>query len=187
MAFRNPAQGPTSYYPSGVNTQPPIGQQQQQQQDDHYPVGTSPTIRSKRPRPLDMQADDGHQHPGSGTAIPDQFIQDQEANDEGDDEDEDEGEGKKSDKKAGRRKIKIEFIQDKSRRHITFSKRKAGIMKKVICHLALRQCPHLPSPNLTGIRTLDLDRNPGSASCGFRNWPRLHFHHGQIATIGDTT
>ncbi|KAG8903083.1 transcription factor of the MADS box [Tulasnella sp. 403] len=32
--------------------------------------------------------------------------------------------------KAGRRKIKIEFIQDKSRRHITFSKRKAGIMKK---------------------------------------------------------
>lgn len=34
-------------------------------------------------------------------------------------------------KRAGRRKIKIEYIQDKSRRHITFSKRKAGIMKKV--------------------------------------------------------
>jgi len=33
-------------------------------------------------------------------------------------------------KKAGRRKISIEFIEDKSRRHITFSKRKAGIMKK---------------------------------------------------------
>lgn len=30
-----------------------------------------------------------------------------------------------------RRKIDIKFIQDKSRRHITFSKRKAGIMKKV--------------------------------------------------------
>ncbi|OUM56193.1 hypothetical protein PIROE2DRAFT_31967, partial [Piromyces sp. E2] len=29
-----------------------------------------------------------------------------------------------------RRKIKIEYIDDKSRRHITFSKRKAGIMKK---------------------------------------------------------
>ncbi|KAJ3304938.1 hypothetical protein HDV03_002168 [Kappamyces sp. JEL0829] len=29
-----------------------------------------------------------------------------------------------------RRKIKIEYIEDKSRRHITFSKRKAGIMKK---------------------------------------------------------
>lgn len=43
----------------------------------------------------------------------------------------DDGGGGKPDKKAGRRKIKIEFISDKSRRHITFSKRKAGIMKKV--------------------------------------------------------
>ncbi|KAK3169078.1 hypothetical protein OEA41_005526 [Lepraria neglecta] len=42
-----------------------------------------------------------------------------------DDDDED-------DDKPGRerRKIDIKFIQDKSRRHITFSKRKAGIMKK---------------------------------------------------------
>eukprot|EP00127_Corallochytrium_limacisporum_P004718 Clim_evm72s172 gene=Clim_evmTU72s172 len=32
--------------------------------------------------------------------------------------------------RAGRRKISIEFIEDKSRRHITFSKRKRGIMKK---------------------------------------------------------
>lgn len=32
--------------------------------------------------------------------------------------------------KSTRRKIKIEYIKDKSRRHITFSKRKAGIMKK---------------------------------------------------------
>jgi hypothetical protein len=30
-----------------------------------------------------------------------------------------------------RRKIRIEYITDKSRRHITFSKRKSGIMKKV--------------------------------------------------------
>jgi len=44
-----------------------------------------------------------------------------------DDDDDDEGE------KGGRerRKIEIKFIADKSRRHITFSKRKAGIMKKV--------------------------------------------------------
>jgi MADS-box transcription factor len=41
-----------------------------------------------------------------------------------DDDDEEEG-GKKE-----RRKIEIAFIKDKSRRHITFSKRKAGIMKK---------------------------------------------------------
>lgn len=35
------------------------------------------------------------------------------------------------DSESGRRKIRIEYINDKSRRHITFSKRKAGIMKKV--------------------------------------------------------
>ncbi|KAI9299154.1 SRF-TF-domain-containing protein, partial [Neoconidiobolus thromboides FSU 785] len=34
------------------------------------------------------------------------------------------------DGKENKRKIKIEYIKDKSRRHITFSKRKAGIMKK---------------------------------------------------------
>ncbi|KAJ3273461.1 hypothetical protein HDV01_004381 [Terramyces sp. JEL0728] len=45
----------------------------------------------------------------------------------GEEEDEDD---EKPTKKAGRRKIKIEYIEDKSRRHITFSKRKAGIMKK---------------------------------------------------------
>lgn len=38
---------------------------------------------------------------------------------------------KKPEEKKGRRKIKIELIEDKSRRHITFSKRKLGIMKKV--------------------------------------------------------
>ena len=61
----------------------------------------------------------------------DAFIQDHDAGDSGGDDDDDDGDKPKSDKKAGRRKIKIEFIQDKSRRHITFSKRKAGIMKKV--------------------------------------------------------
>jgi hypothetical protein len=34
-------------------------------------------------------------------------------------------------KRSGKRKIKIEYIEEKSKRHITFSKRKAGIMKKV--------------------------------------------------------
>ncbi|KAF2669450.1 SRF-TF-domain-containing protein [Microthyrium microscopicum] len=41
-----------------------------------------------------------------------------------DDDDEDGATGRE------RRKIEIKFITDKSRRHITFSKRKAGIMKK---------------------------------------------------------
>lgn len=44
------------------------------------------------------------------------------------DDDDDEGSSGKQLKE--RRKIEIKFIQDKSRRHITFSKRKAGIMKK---------------------------------------------------------
>ena len=45
-----------------------------------------------------------------------------------DDDDDDDKPGRE------RRKIDIKFIQDKSRRHITFSKRKAGIMKKVLSH-----------------------------------------------------
>lgn len=43
-----------------------------------------------------------------------------------------------------RRKIDIKFIQDKSRRHITFSKRKAGIMKKASAPLLLLQNLLLP-------------------------------------------
>ncbi|KAI9755323.1 MAG: hypothetical protein M4579_004325 [Chaenotheca gracillima] len=43
-----------------------------------------------------------------------------------DDDDDDDKPGRDRE----RRKIEIKFIQDKSRRHITFSKRKAGIMKK---------------------------------------------------------
>ncbi|ODQ82139.1 hypothetical protein BABINDRAFT_32918 [Babjeviella inositovora NRRL Y-12698] len=46
-----------------------------------------------------------------------------------DDDDDEAGTGGKSTARE-RRKIEIRFIQDKSRRHITFSKRKAGIMKK---------------------------------------------------------
>ncbi|KAI8337322.1 hypothetical protein BD560DRAFT_493624 [Blakeslea trispora] len=44
-------------------------------------------------------------------------------------DDSDDSESKPT-KRSGRRKIKIEYIEDKNRRHITFSKRKAGIMKK---------------------------------------------------------
>lgn len=46
-----------------------------------------------------------------------------------DDDDDDDKPGRE------RRKIEIKFITDKSRRHITFSKRKAGIMKKVSAQL----------------------------------------------------
>jgi len=84
---------------------------------------TSSSGQNKRPRP--DPRNDGLPPVGN-----DAFIQDNDAVDSGGD-DEEEEEGRVKDKKAGRRKIKIEFIQDKSRRHITFSKRKAGIMKKV--------------------------------------------------------
>jgi len=40
------------------------------------------------------------------------------------------GEAPEKEKKGGRRKINIEFIENKSRRHVTFSKRKAGLIKK---------------------------------------------------------
>ncbi|KAI8139478.1 hypothetical protein BJV82DRAFT_492879, partial [Fennellomyces sp. T-0311] len=42
----------------------------------------------------------------------------------------DDSDNEKPSRRSGRRKIKIEYIEDKNRRHITFSKRKAGIMKK---------------------------------------------------------
>lgn len=69
---------------------------------------------------------------------------------------------KKPGKRSGRRKIKIEYISDKTRRHITFSKRKAGIMKKVsIPHthtLSLRLMRFLPQAyelsTLTGTQVL---------------------------------
>lgn len=63
------------------------------------------------------------------------------------DEDEDD------DEKGGRerRKIEIKFISDKSRRHITFSKRKAGIMKKVCADASILDTSRsfLPAPTTT--------------------------------------
>ncbi|THV00855.1 hypothetical protein K435DRAFT_854374 [Dendrothele bispora CBS 962.96] len=84
-------------------------------------------------RARDMAAanptDPTHPQQGQPGVGDDAFIADHDAVDSAGDDDDDDDKPK-SDKKAGRRKIKIEFIQDKSRRHITFSKRKAGIMKK---------------------------------------------------------
>ncbi|KAG1459393.1 hypothetical protein G6F46_000973 [Rhizopus delemar] len=56
-------------------------------------------------------------------------IKPQKLNENMEPEDSDDSEDKPS-RRNGRRKIKIEYIEDKNRRHITFSKRKAGIMKK---------------------------------------------------------
>lgn len=64
-------------------------------------------------------------HTGNGTAGESRGVKRQRPSAADDDDDDDEKAGRE------RRKIEIKFIADKSRRHITFSKRKAGIMKKV--------------------------------------------------------
>ncbi|KAG6335558.1 hypothetical protein ID866_3521 [Astraeus odoratus] len=101
LDMANPGVADPQQTPQQTNQQP----HQQQQPQPHLP----------QPVPQQGVPEDG-------------FINDQDAAESGGDDDDEEE--KPKDKKAGRRKIKIEFIQDKSRRHITFSKRKAGIMKK---------------------------------------------------------
>ncbi|KAG1008308.1 hypothetical protein G6F27_006614 [Rhizopus arrhizus] len=88
-----------------------------------------PTSNSLLPgimRPQPQQQQQQQQLPQLGQVIMDNGQLDTNEDLE-DDDDEDE---KKPAKRSGRRKIKIEYIEDKTRRHITFSKRKAGIMKK---------------------------------------------------------
>lgn len=63
-------------------------------------------------------------HAGNGTPGESRGTKRQRPSNDDDDDDDEKG-GRE------RRKIEIKFIADKSRRHITFSKRKAGIMKKV--------------------------------------------------------
>lgn len=82
---------------------------------------------------------------------------------EDDDDDDDDGEDGPPRKKRGghgRRKIEIEYIEDKIRRHITFSKRKAGISKKAyelsrltgaqVCALT---CSHTCPPPFPPVRS----------------------------------
>lgn len=68
-----------------------------------------------------------------------------------DDDDDDDKPGRE------RRKIEIKFIQDKSRRHITFSKRKAGIMKKV-CRDPIQLSP-LPHPHPLWVISVHFNHN----------------------------
>ncbi len=80
------------------------------------------TIVEHDPQASPSVHDDGTGNGGADTGRPSK----RRAPDDDDDDDEKPG--------RERRKIDIKFIQDKSRRHITFSKRKAGIMKKVTDH-----------------------------------------------------
>ena len=65
-------------------------------------------------------------HVGNGTGAENRGVKRPRPSAADDDDDDEDGKGGRE-----RRKIEIKFINDKSRRHITFSKRKAGIMKKV--------------------------------------------------------
>jgi pheromone receptor transcription factor len=76
--------------------------------------------------------DDGHTiGNGNSIAADSRGTKRQRPSKEDDDDDDDDKPGRE------RRKIEIKFITDKSRRHITFSKRKAGIMKKVSQSIAI--------------------------------------------------
>ena len=54
----------------------------------------------------------------------------------------------------GRRKIEIEYIKDKIRRHITFSKRKAGISKKAYELSRLTGAQAIGTPSISPCRPL---------------------------------
>jgi hypothetical protein len=102
-----------------------------------------------------------------------------------DDDDDDEKGGKE------RRKIDIKFIQDKSRRHITFSKRKAGIMKKVSSGardedppIRVRVSMAKNTYSIPGLRTFSPYRNSSFTACRLRNWSSLYLHHTKITTFG---
>ena len=115
------------------------------------------------------ELDDAHSV-GNGTGEP-RGIKRARPNPADDDDDDDEKGGRE------RRKIEIKFISDKSRRHITFSKRKAGIMKKVrparfvpirrACHCS-SACPHS--------RRRDLARVGPACSARFKSLTQILLH-----------
>jgi pheromone receptor transcription factor len=82
-----------------------------------------PPVGEENPSPATHE--DLQQTAAAGNGAADNHIPKRNRMPAEDDEDDDDKPGRE------RRKIEIKFIQDKSRRHITFSKRKAGIMKKV--------------------------------------------------------
>lgn len=121
-------------YPSAHQHHPPLAlahplqhQQQQLMQNMTPPVSatTSPADALDPYAPdSEIQRQQRQNADEMAAAMIEQMIPD-----DFEDSEEDMTSGKE--KRTGRRKIKIEYIEDKSRRHITFSKRKAGIMKKV--------------------------------------------------------
>ena len=145
-------------------------------------------------------------NPNAAGVDPSRGVKRTRPNQDDDDDDEDNKPGRE------RRKIEIKFIQDKSRRHITFSKRKAGIMKKVHSAIVLcfsyliafdlffflnrgSRCLRVtnsyfqhPFANLLlmypGLRTFRIDRHSGSVACCLRDRSSLYLHNTQASAIG---
>jgi hypothetical protein len=123
---------------------------------------------------------------GNGNSIGDaRGIKRQRQSTADDDDDDDDKPGRE------RRKIEIKFITDKSRRHITFSKRKAGIMKKVRlfdpnARVVARadRVSRIATDFLIGIRTVCPHWHPSPSSCRLRDWFGLHLHNPQAPTLG---
>jgi SRF-type transcription factor (DNA-binding and dimerisation domain) len=126
---------------------------------------------------------------GNGNATESRGIKRQRAAAADDDDDDDEKGGRE------RRKIEIKFINDKSRRHITFSKRKAGIMKKVStprraasvvasCHrriITIVAAVQADTNPTTCLRVVRLDRHSGSSARCIGDGLGLHLHDPQAA------
>jgi hypothetical protein len=90
--------------------------------------------------------------------------------------------GADKDDDKSRRKIQIEYIEEKSKRHITFSKRKAGIMKKVRFpggRNSWRSNP-LTTGSWAGLRALDSDGHASLAPRRVRIRLGLHLHDRQV-------
>jgi hypothetical protein len=105
------------------------------QSTGYYPFGQQPYMMQQQQQQQPLMAKPHQLNPGYPPPPIEQNPTVINKNEEPFD-DEENDEDKKPMRNSGRRKIKIEYIEDKTRRHITFSKRKAGIMKKVCIHLS---------------------------------------------------
>ncbi|KAH9385333.1 uncharacterized protein NEMAJ01_0229 [Nematocida major] len=99
----------------------------------HTPLGghTSPRVSGS---PIESITSPLHQGPGGAPMSSLRFFR----RDDMDESLESDDEGSRASK--GRKKIKMEFIKDKGRRGVTFSKRKKGIMKKAYELNVLTKC-----------------------------------------------
>lgn len=107
-------------------------------------------------------------HVGNGTAGESRGVKRARPSTADDDDDDDDKNSRE------RRKIEIKFINDKSRRHITFSKRKAGIMKKVCTYSCCDRKPHATFRMRPACTFDALQRAALQKLCSRRMYPPLH-------------